>query len=102
MNNEWDFLNANTILDGISTNGVYYRIGDRVRVHPQGRADIMDLAIAGKTAVIEAIEQDFEERIYFALVLEDDPGKELGLMRQPGHRFFYTPEEVELIPGKGS
>jgi hypothetical protein len=44
-----------------------------------------------------AIEQDFENRIYLALVLDDDPGKELGMLRQPGHRFFYSPEEVELL-----
>jgi hypothetical protein len=57
----------------------------------------MDMALEGKTAVIEAIEQDFENRIYLALVLDDDPGKELGMLRQPGHRFFYSPEEVELL-----
>jgi hypothetical protein len=97
MNNEWDFLNINTKLDGISVDGVYYKTGDRVRVHPTGRADIMDMAIEGMTAVIEAIEQDFENKVYFALVLDDDPGKELGMMRQPGHRFFYTPAEVVLL-----
>ena len=97
MNDEWDFLNMNTRLEGILFEGVYYQEGDRVRIQPQGRADIMDLALAGKTAVIEAIEQDFENRVYLALVLDDDPGKELGMMRQPGHRFFYSPDEVELI-----
>jgi len=30
-------------------------------------------------------------------VLEDDPGKDLGFLRQPGHRFFFTLEEVEAI-----
>ena len=49
----------------------------------------MDIALEGKTAVIEAVEQDVEDRVHFALVLEDDPGKDLGFMRQPGHRFFY-------------
>jgi hypothetical protein len=27
----------------------------------------------------------------------DDPGREFGMMRQPGHRFFYSPEEVEPV-----
>lgn len=31
---------------------------------------------------------DAERRVYLSLVLENDPGKDLGLMRQPGHRFF--------------
>ena len=97
MSEEWDFLNINTRLEGILFEGIYYKTGDHVRIQPQGRADIIDIALAGKTAVIEAIEQDFEDRIYLALVLDDDPGKELGMMRQPGHRFFYSPEEVELI-----
>ena len=29
------------------------------------------------------------------MVLDDDPGKDLGLLRQPGHRFFFEPEEIE-------
>jgi len=57
----------------------------------------MDLALAGRTAVIEAVEQDAEQRIHLALVLEDDPGKDLGMLRQTGHRFFYGLEEVELV-----
>ena len=44
---------------------------------------------------IEAVEQDVENDVHFALVLEDDPGRELGMMRQPGHRFFYGADEVE-------
>jgi hypothetical protein len=57
----------------------------------------MDIALTGKIAAIEAIEQDAEGRIHFALVLDDDPGKDLGYMRQPGHRFFYTIDEVEPV-----
>ena len=46
---------------------------------------------------IVVIEQDAESRIHLALVLDDDPGKDLGFMRQPGHRFFYTLDEVEPV-----
>jgi hypothetical protein len=42
---------------------------------------------------------DFEDQIQFAVVLDEDPGREFGLMRQPGHRFFYSPEEVEPVTG---
>lgn len=41
-----------------------------------------------------------EIRIYLALVIDDDPGKDLGFMRQPGHRFFYTTDEVEPLGEK--
>jgi hypothetical protein len=59
----------------------------------------MDLALRGKIALIESIEQDAENRVYLALVLEEDPGKDLGVLRQPGHRFFYGLNEVEPLFG---
>lgn len=79
---------------------VEVRQGDRVRLRPRGRADIMDMALAGKAATIEAIEQDYEGRVYLAVVVDDDPGKDLGMLRQPGHRFFFQPDEVEPL-GRG-
>jgi hypothetical protein len=73
------------------------RQGDRVRLRPRRRADIMDLALAGMTATVESIEQDYEGRIYLAVIVDEDPGKDLGALRQPGHRFFFQPEEVEPL-----
>ena len=59
----------------------------------------MDIALDGKIAMIEAVEQDVEKQVHFALVLDDDPGRDLGLLRQFGHRFFYSADEVEpLLP----
>jgi hydrogenase maturation protease len=69
--------------------------GDRVRLRPSARADIFDLALAGKLATIQSIEQDFEGRLYLAVTVDDDPGSDLGAQRQPGHRFFFGPDEVE-------
>ena len=48
----------------------------KVRLWPAGRADIMDLALEGKTATVEAIEEDLEGRIYLAVTVDDDPGRE--------------------------
>lgn len=95
---DWTAFTESSPLEGVMINEVYYRIGDRVKLRPRPGSDIFDLFLAGKTAVIEAIEQDFENKIYFAVVVEDDPGQDLGLMRQPGHRFFFFPDEVELLP----
>jgi len=92
-----DFFNPATRLQSCTVQGVELRAGDRVRIRPKKRADVMDIALAGKIAIIEAVEQDVENEVHFALVLEDDPGRELGLMRQPGHRFFYGADEVEPI-----
>ncbi len=76
---------------------IVLRPGDHVRLHPLGRADIFDLELEGRTATIEAIEQDFEDRVYLAVLVDDDPGKDLGAIRQPGHRFFFGVEEVEPL-----
>jgi hypothetical protein len=84
-------------LDHVSLDGASLQVGDRVRINPKGRADAMDMVLAGKIGLIEAIEQDAEGRVHLALVLEEDPGRDLGMMRQPGHRFFYTLEEVEPV-----
>jgi hypothetical protein len=73
------------------------RAGDRVRLTPEGRGDVMDIALSGKTATVESIEQDFEGRVYLAVAVDDDPGRDLGFLRQPGHRFFFRPEEVEPL-----
>ena len=95
-----DFFNPRSRIESVDVAGVPLHAGSRVRIHPRGRADVMDLALAGKTAVIEAIECDAEDQIQLALVLEDDPGKDLGMMRQPGHRFFYGVDEVEPVEEK--
>jgi hypothetical protein len=72
--------------------------GDRVRLRPKPGGDIFDVVLKDRVAIVESVEQDFDNRTHVAVVIEDDPGKDLGLMRQPGHRFFFTAEELELIP----
>jgi hypothetical protein len=98
---EWQLLEERTPLDHVQVLGVDLKKGDNVRLRPRKGGDILDLALAGKTALIESIEQDYEGKIYFAVILDDDPGRDLGLLRQPGHRFFFSTEEVEpLMPGE--
>ncbi len=92
-----DFFNATTPIQHVEINGQKVCVGSNVRVHPKSRADAIDMMIDGKAAQIEAIEQDAEGKIHLALVLHDDPGRDLGLARQPGHRFFYSVEEVEPL-----
>lgn len=74
-----------------------YKPGDRVRLRPRRRADIFDLALAGKIATVRSVEHDFEDRIYLSVTVEDDPGEDLGVAGQPGHRFFFGPDEVEAL-----
>ena len=74
-----------------------FKAGDRVRLRPRRRADILDLALEGKEATIVAVEQDFEGRLHVAVTVADDPGSDLGEAGFPGHRFFFRPEEVERL-----
>ena len=85
----------------VTTPGGNVGLGARVRLRPAGNGDIFDLALSGKIAVVTGIEQDMEDHIYVVVVLEDDPGRDLGYTRKPGHCFFFRPEEVEPIgPGE--
>jgi hypothetical protein len=70
--------------------------GDRVRLWPNGRADIMDTALEGKTAVIEAIEQDFEDNVQLAVVVEDDPGHDLGQVGRAATGFSFRQPRSSL------
>jgi hypothetical protein len=98
MNRDWNpFEEAAAPPESVRVFGIELRVGDRVRIHPKKKADILDMALAGKIAVIEAIEQDFEDHVQLAVVLDDDPGREFGMMRQPGHRFFFSPDEIEPV-----
>jgi len=98
---DWHLLEDKEQVEEIMVAGIAVKAGDRVRLKPRAGGDIFDLALAGKTATIEAIEQDYENKIHLAVVIDDDPGKDMGFLRQPGHRFFFTPEEVEpFLPGE--
>lgn len=76
------------------------RTGDRVRLRPRAGADIFDLVLAGQSATVAALEQDFEGQIYLAVTVDNDPGKDFGLSGLPGHRFFFRPDEVEPLGEK--
>lgn len=98
---EWQLLEEKSELVDVVVGGIEIHAGDRVRLKPRPGGDIFDLALAGQIAIVESIEQDYENTVHLAVVLDDDPGRDLGMMRQPGHRFFFSPEEVEpLVPGE--
>jgi len=94
---EWQVLEEATPLESVVVGGTEVRKGDQVRLQPRQGGDIFDLALAGQIATIESIEQDYEGRPHLAVVVEDDPGKDLGVLRQPGHRFFFSVDEVEPL-----
>ena len=100
--NAWSGIDDKPRLASVRIAGAELTIGDRVRLNPKGRADIMDLVLKDRVAVIEAIECDFEDRVHLAVTIADDPGRELGLGHMPGHRFFFGPDEVQPLPAEST
>lgn len=94
---EWQILEEKPPLDSIELQGVALHRNDRVRLRPRAGGDVFDLALAGRVAIIESFQQDYEGKVHVCVVVDDDPGKDVGMMRQPGHRFFFAPEEVEPL-----
>jgi len=101
----WDAL-AGRAPRTVEIAGVHVGRGSLVRLHPAGAdggnrvgGDVFDRALAGRTAVVESLMQSLEGDVQLAVVLEDDPGRDLGVQRQPAHRFFFSPGEVEPLTG---
>ena len=96
MSSYWEELER-PAPEAVEVDGVPLRARSRVRLRPHPGGDVMDLALTGRAAVIEGIDQDMEGNLRLAVVVEDDPGRDLGERRQPGHRFFFAPDEVEPL-----
>jgi hydrogenase maturation protease len=94
---EWQLLEDKTAVDRLEISGVEVKPGSRVRLRPRPGGDVMDIALAGQIATIECIEQDYEGKQHLCVVLDGDPGRDMGLLRQPGHRFFFDAVEVEPL-----
>ena len=89
-------------LRSLDVEGVEIWKGSRVMLWPRAGGDIMDIALAGKVAFVEGIEQDYEDRVYIAVTLEEDPGRDLGGEHILGHRFFFSSEEVVPLDSEAS
>ena len=95
---EWHALEDKPQVEHVTIAGIDVRVGDRVRLLPRQGGDVLDIALASQIAIVESLEQDYEGSNHVCVVLEDDPGRDLGMLRQPGHRFFFSAEEIEPLP----
>jgi len=86
--------------DVVVVAGAEVRRGSRVRLRPTAGADVFDLALAGRVAVVQSIVEDTEGVVHLVVEVEDDPGRDLGAARSLGHRFFFAPAEVEPLSGE--
>jgi hydrogenase maturation protease len=71
------------------------RPGNRVHLRPRAGGDLLDMALAGRAAVIEGIEYDDRGTAHVAVTLEDDPGRDLAGTRHPTRRYLFAPQEIE-------
>ena len=85
--------------DAMVVDGVELRRRSRVRLRPGRGRDVFDVALAGKTAIVEEIVETMDGSVQLAVTVEDDPGRDLGADRQIGHRFFFSADEVEPLGG---
>jgi hydrogenase maturation protease len=83
--------------DFVAVGGVELRRGSRVRLRPRAGADVFDIALAGRVATVDAIEEDTDGAVHLVVTVDDDPGRDLGAASQLAHRFFFAPEEVEPL-----
>jgi hypothetical protein len=81
---------ASTVVAGIEV-----RNGTRVRLCPRRRADVHDMFLAGRTAVVRRIDRDVDGQTHVAVLLEDDPALEL----HEWHRryYYFGPDEIEPL-----
>ncbi len=87
-------------IDCVFVGGTKVARDSAVRLHPKGRADIWDSLLEGKLATVRAIHQDFEDKMYVAVTVDDDPASDLHDWY--GRSFFFSPDEVEPVVPEGA
>jgi hypothetical protein len=80
---------AEAIVDGTT-----YRLGDTVTLRLVGRSDPYDRILDGRSATVERIYLDYDDKLYFGVTVDDDPGQHL--MRETGRFLFFFAGELEL------
>jgi hypothetical protein len=82
-------------VEAVILKGVELRAGDRVKIQPKHNEVLSDFALTGKIGVIEAFEQDAENRVHVALVLEGETAETGAPPLHLGERFLFTLDEIE-------
>lgn len=80
---------------GAAAEPASYEPGDAVVLRPRAGGDVLDLALSGESATVLAREEDVDGRVYYTVTVDADPGRDLGALGQPGHRFFFGADELE-------
>ena len=82
--------------DQVEVAGARVSKGSLVRLRPGlRRADAQDMFLAGKTARVEGVFFDVEDKQYLAVTLADDPAAEI--YQWHGRFLYFYPDEVEPL-----
>ncbi len=80
----------------VEVDGVTYRLGAKAVLRLGDRSDPYDRILDGRMATIERIYYDYEDKLYFGVTVDDDPGQQL--MRDTGRYHFFFLGELEVCP----
>ena len=82
--------------DAVRVGSVELARGSRVRLRPgRHRADAQDMFLDGRTATVDAVLTDVDDKQYLAVTLDDDPASEL--LQWHGRFLYFSPDEVEPL-----
>ncbi|MGH3190831.1 MAG: hypothetical protein ACRDPY_27165 [Streptosporangiaceae bacterium] len=80
--------------DSVTIGGQQVARGSLVRLRPGARrADAQDMFLIGRTAEVQAVLTDVEDKPYLAVSLVDNPDPELSIAH--GRFLYFMPDEVE-------
>ena len=79
----------------VVVDGVTFRLGAKVVLRLVDRPDPFDRILDGRRATVERIYLDYDDRLYFGVTIDDDPGQDL--MRDTGRFLFFFVGEVEAV-----
>jgi len=75
--------------------GVTYKRGDKVVLHPPLDADVYDKMLDGRTATIHRLFIRMDERLHIGVTVDDDPMQEI--LGESGRFLFFFSDEVEVV-----
>jgi hypothetical protein len=79
----------------VTVDGVTFRRGDKVTLHPPESADVYDKMLAGRKATIHRIFLRVDDRVHIGVTVDDDPMQEI--LGESGRFLFFFSDEVEVV-----
>ncbi|HEV7882454.1 MAG TPA: hypothetical protein VGO81_02735 [Solirubrobacteraceae bacterium] len=79
----------------VTVDGVTFRRGDKVILHPPQDADVYDKMLNGRKATIHRLFLRVDDRLHIGVTVDDDPMQEI--LGESGRFLFFFSDEVEVL-----